>query len=88
MRGQSGAIGGGMPGKRSQASFFNFNTPLFPRRKSEDQIRTERVLAEYQREHPEAEPPERELVREEMRARMRKQRAQTDAEIRGERPKR
>lgn len=67
--------------KRSSQGYFEF-TAQMPLTKTEDQIKTEKLLAQEMRENPEPEPASRAVVNLDMRARMRAQRVANEKELR------
>jgi hypothetical protein len=62
--------------RHGSQSSFDLSAPMPA--KSDDQIKTEKILAEYQRENPEPEPSGRQVVTLQMRERMRQQRKRND----------
>lgn len=66
--------------KQSSQGFFSFNT-MMPLNKTVDQIRTERILAEEQRQHPPTETDP--VVEMDIRNRMKAQRVANQLAARG-----
>ena len=81
MRGAFDGTNTAMPSKKSDDFFSVWGEQKMPRTKTADQVATEKILADYQRENPSQEPPGRQIVSLETREKMRRQKAASEADL-------